>query len=352
MMIVLFVMFYILVHKKQKYKKKYAQLEEMYREPIYQVLVMGESPTISDLEDVFGCRISELRKHDPRMFAQLISSLRMELSEILYLPNIMFICEATGVTEYFDKCLVSRKKVFEILQMIVNLNIPINEGELAIYLNHHNTNIRLMARLAYIISTDNEPYKFLEEDLNQRLLPWRPMLTHRLFGWLQECNRPMPDFITIADMLRNEKSAAFMIEEVAYWGSEDEKNQLSKFFLSPRYNCRIAAMRATAQLARVENEKMLIESYNQQPESIKREVLKTILAINSGKQIDFLVHVYDTTASKETREQAMTCLYLYGSEGRRKFEMIRAQSQLNDEQRVMFNQIDALNLLAQLQQFS
>ena len=113
--------------------------------------------------------------------------------------------------------------------MVVNLNIRINEGELAIYLNHHNSNIRLMARLANIICTENEPYKYLEEDLNQRMLPWRPMLTHRLFGWLQECGRPMPSFIVLAESLENEQASAFLIEEVAYWGNDTEKDELAKF---------------------------------------------------------------------------------------------------------------------------
>lgn len=351
-MIVLLVLFFLMIKRTTRYKKEYARLEEMYREPFYQVLILTEPPAVSDLQDFFGCRIEELRRYDPRMFAQMISSLRMELSEVLYLPNIQFLCEITGVIEYFDKCLVSRKKIFEILQMVVNLNIKINEGELAIYLNHHNNNIRLMARLAYMICTENEPYKYLEDDLNQKLLPWRPMLTHRIFGWLQECGRPMPAFLTIAEGLLNEDSAAFLIEEVAYWGNDEEKSQLYKFYLSNRYCCRIAAMHATAQLARLDNETPLVESYDRQPENIKREVLKTVLSINSGTQVSFFEHVFNTSSSKETRETALSCLYLYGQAGRRQFEIIRAQNQLNDEHRLLLDQIDSANLLKQLREFS
>ena len=351
-MLVLFIMFMMLIRKTTKYKKGYKQLEAMYREPLYQIMILPEPPSVQDMEDMFSCRIEELKRYDPTMFAQLISSLRMELCEILYLPNMQFVCEITGVIDYFERCLTSRKKVFEVLQMVVNLNIRLSEGELAIYLNHHNANIRLMARLAYIICTENEPYKYLEEDLNHKMLPWRPMLTHRLFGWLQECGRPMPPFIVIADSLHNEQSSAFLIEEVAYWGTEAEKNELAKFFLASRYIIRIAAMRATAQLAREANEPALVESYDQQPERIKREVLKTVLAINSGKQVDFFERAYTTTSSKETQEQAMSCLYMYGSEGRRRFEMIRSRYQMGDESRMLLDQIDATNLLKQLQQFS
>ena len=351
-MIILFGLFILMIRKTTKYKKAYQQLEEKFREPLYQIMILPEPPSTQEIENLMGCDFAELKRYDSAMFAQLISSLRMELCEVLYIPNMQFICKITGVTDYIERCLIGRTKVFEILQMVVNLNIRISEGELAIYLNHHNTNIRLMARLAYIICTENEPYKYLEEDLNQKMLPWRPMLTHRLFGWLQECGRPMPSFIVIAESLNNEEASAFLIEEVAYWGTDTEKNELSKFFLAPRYIIRLAAMRATAQLAREANEKALVESYDHQPEYIKREVLKTVLAINSGKQSDFYEMAYKTTSSKETQEQALSCLYMYGNEGRRRFEMIRSSYQVGDETRTLLDQIDATNLLKQLQQFS
>ena len=351
-MMILFVLFILMIRKTTKYKKGYKQLEEKFREPLYQIMILPEPPTVQELEDLFGCKIEELKRYNSAMFAQLISSMRLELCEILYLPNMKYICEITGVADYFVRCLVGRRKVFEILQMVVNLNIRISEGELAIYLNHHNTNIRLMARLAYIICTENEPYKYLEEDLNQKMLPWRPMLTHRLFGWLQECGRPMPPFIVIAESLQNEQAAAFLIEEVAYWGTDSEKNELAKFFLAPHTITRLAAMRATAQLAREANESALVESYVHQPEPIKREVLKTVLAINSGKQVDFFENAYNSASSKETQEQAMSCLYMYGNEGRRRFEMIRSSYQIGDDNRTLLDQIDATNLLKQLQQFT
>lgn len=351
-MIILFGLFILMIRKTTKYKKKYQQLEEKFREPLYQIMILPEPPSVQEIEGLMGCNFTELKRYDSAMFAQLISSLRMELCEVLYIPNMQYICKITGVTDYIERCLIGRTKVFEILQMVVNLNIRISEGELAIYLNHHNTNIRLMARLAYIICTENEPYKYLEEDLNQRMLPWRPMLTHRLFGWLQECGRPMPSFIVIAESLDNEEASAFLIEEVAYWGTDTEKNELSKFFLAPRYIIRLAAMRATAQLAREANEQALVESYDHQPEYIKREVLKTVLAINSGKQLDFYEKAYKTASSKETQEQALSCMYMYGNEGRRRFEMIRSSYQVGEETRTLLDQIDATNLLKQLQQFS
>ena len=36
----------------------------------------------------------------------------------------------------------------------------------------------------------------------------------------------MPQFLVYARVLKNEESAAFMINEVAYWGNEKEKAKL------------------------------------------------------------------------------------------------------------------------------
>lgn len=351
-MILLFFMFIILIRRRTKYKKKYDKLSERFHDPFYQILILPEAPSSGELEEILGCNEAELRKYNPKMFAQMILSLRMEQSEILYLPNVQFLADISGATDYFEKSLVTRKNIFETLQMIVNMNIIISEGKLAIYLNHHTTNIKLMARLAYSISTENEPYKYLEEDLKEKLSLWRPMLTHRLFGYSQSCGRPMPSFLTLASELKNEDSAAFLIEEVAYWGSEEEKRHLPDFFLSKWHKCRIAALHATAQLGTVENEDEMVNTYDRQPENIKREILKTLLSIGSGKRVDFFEKVYNTTSSKETREQALTCLYFYGPEGRRRFEIIRSESQNDEGHKILMDQIDSANLLKQLQELS
>ena len=349
-MIVLFALFTIFIIRRKRYERDYKKLEDQFRERFYNILIQPEELSVVELEEMVGCNLADLSKYDVTMFLQMISSIRMELSEVLYLPNMQQLCNVTAVKDYLEKCLAHHHHEFETLQMVVNLNLRLNEGELAVYINHRNSDIRLMARLSYIICAETEPYRYLEQDLNEPQAAWRPMLMHRLFGWIQSCERSMPNFLIFADTLQNAESAAFMIEETAYWGTEEEKEHISDFYLSEHYACRSAAFRATALLGGIEHEDEMVATWSRQPENIRRDLLKALLAINSGRQLDFFEQVYRSSASKETQEQALSCMYLYGQEGRRRFELIRNED--GGEHRLLLDQIDSINLIKQLQAFS
>ena len=61
---------------------------------------------------------------------------------------------------------------------------------------------------------------------------------------------------------------------MAYWGSEREKAELHTLFLSPNYTYRTAALHAVALLRDASQEQAALDSYDQQPESVRREVLR------------------------------------------------------------------------------
>lgn len=88
--------------------------------------------------------------------------------------------------------------------------------------------------------------------------------------------------------MKNEESVAFLIQETAYWGNEKEKATLHEWFLSPNYKYRTAALHAVAILRDTNQEQAAIDSYEQQPEHIRQEVLRAVYAINSGNHTDFL----------------------------------------------------------------
>lgn len=174
------------------------------------------------------------------------------------------------------------------------------------------------------------------------------MMLHRLFGWLKANDRQMPQFLIIAEKLQNEESVAFLIEEVAYWGSEKEKSMLHQLFLSPNYKYRAASLHAMAILRDSTQEQAAVDSYEQQPESIRHEVLKAVFAVNSGNNVDFFVRAYRMSSSKLTKEIALSCLYSYSNGGRRAFELLRGEVLDNEQERVLMDQIDAVGILNQM----
>lgn len=343
--------FYRSIKKTRAFEKKLTQAKEKYREAFYNVLIQPEEPTVEEFEALCGADVEHIREYSPLIHSTIISTLRLELSEITSLPNINFICGLTGVTQYYEQNLINKHDILSTLQNIVNMSLRISEGLLAIYINHHNSNIRHMARMAFIICTETEPYRYLEEDLQEPQSLWRPMMLHRLFGWLRDTERQMPQFLVLASVMKDESTAAFLIEEIAYWGSDKEKATIKQFFLSPIFKCRQSALRAVAMLCDESQEEAIIESYEHQPDVLRCECLRALSAINSGLHTEFFVKAFYDTSSKRVRETALTCLYNYGSVGRRRFEMMRTEI-ADDQQAInLLNQIDSMAILSQMRMF-
>lgn len=317
---------------------------------LQQVLLSDEPLTIEMLEMACSMSLDQIRNTYPvRALSLVIAEISMDLiRKYDKIPNLEPLCVMVGTKAMYEKDLFSKNKVFFTLQYLVNMHLRVSAGLLALYIHHHNSTVRHLARMCYIMSTEDDSFKYLLEDLNEPMNLWRPMTLHRLFGWLRANNKQMPQFLVYARALKNDESAAFMIKEVAYWGSEKEKSKLYEFFLSPKQYCRVAALSAVSLLGDEEQEQKAVDLYDQQPETIRQETLRLVRSINSGRHTQFLVRAFRTSSSKITRELALTSLYSYGTDGRRTFEMMRNDLSETEQDRNLMAQIDAVGILNQM----
>ena len=348
-MLVLFVLFIRKIRQNNRRKKAFRKAREKLRDGFYNILVSTDKPDSTRLEAACGMSLHDIQCYKPDILSRLISEICMDLSrELGDIPNTDSLCSLTGVKAYYEKNLASGKNVLLTLQDIADLHIPVNEGLLAVYLNHHDLSLRHMSRMCFILASTDNPYSYLREELDAKLGLWHKMMLHRMFAWASANERQMPQFLVLARELHNEPSGAFLIQETAYWGSEGEKAALHEFFLSPLFSHRRAALHAVAILRDARQEQAAIDSYGQQPEAIRQEVLRTVYAVNSGKHTEFFVWAFRHSTSKLTREVALTSLYTYGSDGRRTFELLRDECIKSNTDRTLMDQIDSLSVLNQL----
>lgn len=343
--------FFASKNRFQQFQEELKEVNEKYRSHFWNILISADVYSRQMVEEECEATSDDFARISPEVLATVISELRLELSELTYLLNLDVLCETTGVKQYYENNLIHRHDVLSTLQNLVTMTLRISEGYLATYINHHNSNIRHLARMSYIVCTKAEPYRYLEEDLQERQALWRPMMLHRLFGWLRDTERQMPQFLVLASVMKDEDTAAFLIEELAYWGNDSEKANIKTFFLSPMFKCREAALKAVTFLHDERHEQAIIDSYYDQPEYLQRECLRAIHSIGSGLHTEFFVESYNNTSSQETRECALTCLYSYGKEGRRRFETMRLDIASDPQGLNLLDQIDSLAVLQQLRQF-
>ena len=348
-MMVVFVLFMRKIRQNRKANKAYNAARKQLYNGFYSILISADKPDGTTLEQACGMSLHQILSYKPQILSRLISEICMDLSrELSNIPNADALCALPGVKAYYERNLATKHLVMSTLQNIANMHIPVNEGLLAIYLNNYDLPIRHISRVCHIIASSAEPYRYFKEELDDDLGIWYKMVLHHLFAWAQANNRQMPQFLVVAKELHNADSAAFLIQETAYYGTEQEKASLHKLFLSPNLKYRRAALHAVAILRDASQEQAAIDSYDHQPEPIRQEVLRTVYAINSGKHTEFFVDAFRKSTSKVTREVALTSLYTYGKDGRRTFELLREKYIKANTDRTLMDQIDSLAVLQQM----
>lgn len=343
MMVVLMVLFTKQIRNRKQHQHDYEHCYATYSEAFIEVM---EEPTVLSEKQILEiCDEDEngFRYYDGLLYAEILTHIRMSMNDKLYFPNLQRLCEVTGAKEAIELRLKERKDVFRVLQMVNTLPLRINEGLLAIYTSHGNTQIAQLARLAYCMCSQSEPYLYLIQDINKPQSTWYCSTIHRILGWKKMQNLPMPPLYMTATICENPRMAAFVIEETSYWGTEEEKHNLVNFFNDKRIACRIAAVKALARLGYENVEDQIYQSYEGQPQIVRREMQKAIAGFHSGKYVEFFANIYLNTPSRISCQTALECLYDYCEAGRVRFEQLAAQADEKDT--LLFNQIRTLHQL-------
>lgn len=342
-MLILLCLFSYQIRKRKNHQRDYDHCYNTYSEHFIEIL---EEPTrLSEQQIIEMCDEDEngFSYYDGLLYAEVITHIRMMMNETLYFPNLQLLCEVTGALSAIEQRLKKRKDVLSVLQMVNTLPLNINEGLLAVYTAHPNKKISTLARVAYCMCSQTEPYQYLLHDMNKPQSSWYRITIHRIMGWKMEQKYPMPPLLMLAQTSENPQMAAFLTEEISYWGTDEEKRQLVSFFTDPRLQCRIAAIRSLTRLRFEDTEEKIMASYESQPQLVRREMLKAIASFHSGRYVEFFVNVYLNTPSHESRRVALKCLYNYNEEGRRRFEELARLA--DDKNSILFNQIRTLHQL-------
>lgn len=339
-MMVVFMLFIIRIKQRNKHQRNFDHCYNTYSEAFYEIL--EEETPLSERQILEICDEEEhgFEYYDGFLYAEILTHIRMSMNDVLYLPNLQRLCEVTGAKAAIENRLKKRKSIMRSLQMVNTLPLKINEGLLAIYTSHSKHRVSQLARAAYCMCSQSEPYLYLLEDMNKPQSPWYRITMHRILGWNRAQNLPMPPLWMMATQCENSQMAAFLVEEISYWGTDEEKHQLRNFFDDPRIQCRIAAIRSLARLGYEDAEEQIIASYESQPQSVRREMLKALCSFHSGKYTEFFAEVYKNTPSHTTRKIALECLYDYSEEGRLRFETLDKET--GDQDAIFFAQIRTL----------
>ncbi|MBQ8099706.1 MAG: HEAT repeat domain-containing protein [Paludibacteraceae bacterium] len=325
MIVLLFVLFIQRIVKRQSRERVYEKCRKQYEEAFRTILHTEEKMATEEMEYVCKADRSALRETSGQALTRLIVSLRLEMGERVYIPNMQRLCNLTGVQASLESNLVKGKEVEQTLQVLMTLPIRVTEGALAPYTSNKNQRVRELARSYFGFCSKTEPFHYVTEDCNKPFNLWYPTTLHRLCNWHRAKGHPTPRLLALAERSDNDAKKALFISEIPYWGTDEEKKGVQAFLTSASPRCRSAAIHALALIGDPDSELELIRQYPYQFPPAKRETLRAVARIGTGRQTEFFREAYLHSTSHNTRAVALSCLWHYSEEGRRVFyELSRA----------------------------
>lgn len=334
--VALFVMLMHKGYKRTRAEKRYKQCCRKFEAPFRTILNDTDKLPQEVMEYICHADMSQMRQTDAPSLTRLIVSLRMEMSRQVYVPNLQRLCRMCGVQAYLENNLVKHHDVERTLQILITLPVRVDEGVLAAYTENKDRRIRELSRAYFGFCSKTEPFSMVTKDVNEPFNLWYPTLFHRLCEWHNAKGHPLPHFSSLINQSHNEAKKALFISEVPYWGTEEEKRSLRQFLTSTSKLCCSAAIHALSLIGDAESEAELIKNYGGLFPQAKRETLRAVAKINTGKQVEFFRQAYLHSTSHKTRAVALSCLFHYSEEGRRVFNEL-SRSGLDDNK--FFEQI-------------
>lgn len=342
-MIFLALLFWRQLRIRRAHEQRFNHCMRTYGEAFMQILEDPVHLTGEQMMEICDAEDEDMEQYSGMLFAEVILNLRMSMHNVEYEPNLQTLCEITGARQALEACLKARKHVVQALQVINTLPLYINEGLLAVYTASKDQKTQDLARITHMIISKTEPYLYMLDDMNKSWSPWYPITIHRILGWKKAQGQPMAPLHMLASECTDPNMAAFLIEEISYYGSDDEKGRLYEFFTDKRLNCRMKAVEMVARLRIPNGENLIFDSYHTQPQPVRRVMQKALLSYHQERFSTFYEDIFFNTPSQESRRIALKCLFYNTPESRARFEQLAKTAKPEDE--LLFRQISTLHEL-------
>lgn len=325
--------------------KKLVEIEKLYLEKL-------KSVCYADVENLSTDEIMRRMEYKPRKWKNwemrqwanvFIEASRFTNTQNPNLTNIQRAMRMVGFTDYVEAQLMHGKRTVKLkmIQTVRLTNMQLPNSTITRLVNDKDEELRMAARLYYMCTSKDDPYVFFEEETKKgmRFSLWDMMELHEIFRKVDEGGLRAPLFVPILQRVANPNVAAFMLQEIAYWGTDQEMRYVMEYFESPDFTQRAAAFTAMGIRRFAEAEKSMERVFHKQTEANRRLILNSLLSIKSGRAVPFFRDTYNTAISSFTRRTALRCLWMSGASGRAVFDSLQANAKENEK--ILFQHVES-----------
>lgn len=330
LIILLYILFWD-VRRKKSIHNSYIKLKNKYFEKLKDICTQEREMNETEIKDILSINEDSDFSYSEKlllidMFLELKMNITINQNSIRNIKNCI---KVFRLQEFMEERLIKGKdsEKLKIIQAVRFLQINIADSYITRLINHRDKDLQKAARLYYIISNDEDPFRYMEgKDGNDNFLAWDMLETHQIFEDCRNINKSLPSFIPAMKQVNNNYIVEFFIKETAYWGTDKEMKYLTGYLDSENESIVKSALESISLRKTKGEEEKLKEIYYEQPENIKRVILFTLLTTSPESSLKFFSEAFDNTSSQLTKRMALQCLWKAGDEGKKLFDAMEEKT--------------------------
>lgn len=321
---------YVIKHKEKKIMDKFI---ELYRDPMIEI---GNDDVIHEPDEIAEMMNYDRRKpfsvREKRLLVQMIADTKTEITdtrtdagETINRTNFHNIIMAFGLQSFFASELQFSRTKYKVRALtwlrFLEENVP--GAVITPLLYSRNNDLRKAAQATFMWNSVVEPFRFFDDnDYDRYYRDWDRIDIHSILANRRKVGLTIPNVAHWVKDSRNEKLKPFFASEIRYLDKSDECDELFDTFIrtsDTALKCEIArtlgAMKYTA------DEENLVEVYKAQTEVVKVAIIRAVVDMNTGLQLDFLEQCYDEASDYSVKFAAALAMHDYGVAGRALFDI-------------------------------
>ena len=291
-------------------KRNYKKLNVLHRELAVDILSSKEIFTTSEIQIAYANHCGRLNYNAFYSLVPTCQELLEKDPSLQQSPNFKTFINALGIDNHLESKLSfssvsSKLKTFHQLS---RFKVLIADSKILPYTFSRNRFIKKASRSAYIGVSNNNPFKFFDQQDNQ-INYWDQII---LLEQLEHHHKDnLPNFSNWLKYSKNDSQTIFLIKAASHFKQYGCVKALIALLEDENHLIRVETIKALGnmQVQKVENK--LINLYNSQPHACKDAIIEAIFNINSKNASDFLKEAFEQSQNYDSKKLIAEVLYSY-----------------------------------------
>ncbi|MCH5224761.1 MAG: hypothetical protein J1D77_02135 [Muribaculaceae bacterium] len=249
--------------------------------------------------------------------------------------NVQVLLNIFGITEFLEEVVLKDKQHLKVeaLLMLRAFKVSTNQWISNQLMNSKRHRVKRMAMYSSIMTHTNTDLQYFESEFfaNNFCMYDEIQLGFVLQKRLS-AKRKIPNLAHWATMHEDPKAQEMFIRMMRQFNQKEYCYELEELFNHSSEGALIEEIARTwGYLGYTEGEQLMSEMLLTQADDSKVAIMHALTRLNTGNSLPALVDGYRNSGSPHVKFEALRCIYLYGQQGRAKFEELRAKATDKDK---------------------